>query len=425
MREATNDRLRDGFARVRGLLHEGRGLRIVLVNDVGFVGGAGAALRRQAQSFLLDGHSVAVVCGLEQAGDPPSGQGRDFAAGWLGLHALPEATPAARADDAAIRRIVGERVASLGPDLVVTGNFHWFRWPVALIGDLVERRIPVIAYLHDMHFVSGRCAYSGDCRRYIDGCDAACPTPGEYPTLEPARIADAWRERRRIFVELGAPLAANSRWMAARAREGFAGSASVSLLPLALDERRFAPIDRTVARRLLGVADRPTVLVGAVDVGERRKGGHLLMEAIPRLTAAGVAVLAFGHNSQYLPGVRGLGYIDDERLMPIVLSASDLFLNVSLEESFGQTLMEAAACGVPSVAIAKGGVSDVARHDENAILVEEASPSLLVSAVRGLLADDARRRRLGDRGRSIAESEYSLPAQARRWRGHLLSYPDR
>lgn len=408
--------LREGFGRVAARLDAGEPLTIALVNDVGFVGGAGAALRRQAQSFLLDGHRVGVVCGLAQPDAAPSGQGRDLAAGWLGLRAIEEAAK----DATKARSLVLEAVEALGPDLVLSGNFHWFRWPVALLGDLAERGRAVVAYLHDMHWISGRCAYSGSCRRFVEGCDAACPTPSEYPPLEPERIADAWRERRRVFVGLGVPLAANSSWMAARAREGFGGAASVALLPLALDERRFAPIDRGVARRLLGVPeDAPTVLVGAVDVSERRKGGHLLRAAAPALAAAGATVLAFGHNSQYLPGVRGLGYVGDERLMPVVLSASDVFLNVSLEESFGQTLMEAAACAVPSVAIARGGVPDIARPGENAILVEEEDPARLVDATLALLRDPARRAELGAAGRRLVERSFSLPAQALRWREHL------
>jgi glycosyltransferase involved in cell wall biosynthesis len=410
--------LRDGFERVAARIAAAEPLTIALVNDVGFVGGAGAALRRQAQSFLLDGHRVGVICGLAQSDAPPSGPGRDLAAGWLGLRAIEEAAR----DATAARSLVVEAVDALGPDLVVSGNFHWFRWPVAILGDLAERGRAVVAYLHDMHWISGRCAYSGTCRRFVDGCDAACPTPAEYPPLDPDRIADAWRERRRVFVARGVPLAANSAWMAARACEGFGGAASVSLLPLALDERRFAPIDRGVARRLLALPeDAPTVLVGAVDVSERRKGGHLLRAVVPDLAAAGATVLAFGHNSQYLPGVRGLGYIGDERLMPVILSASDVFLNVSLEESFGQTLMEAAACAVPSVAIARGGVPEIARHGENALLVEDEDPARLVQATLSLLRDAARRAELGRAGRRLVERDFSLPAQARRWREYLRS----
>lgn len=416
------ERLGAAFAKLAERARAGERLTIVLVNDVGFVGGAGKALRRQAQSFLIGGHRVGVVCGLAQAAEAPNGQGLDLGAGWLGLRALPETCPPASGPGSAPAAVTASVLAAIEawqPDLVLSGNFHWFRWPLAILAGLAERGVPSVAYLHDMHWVSGRCAYAGTCRKYIDGCDAACPTPNEYPSLAPERIAAAWSERRQVFVEGGVPLAANSRWMAERAREGFGPRATVVLQPLALDARRFAPIDRGVARRLLGLPEAPTVLVGAIDMADRRKGGHLLRDVVPRLQQAGVQVIAFGHNSQYLPGARGLGFIEDERVMPVVLAASDLFLNVSLEESFGQTLMEAAACGVPSVAIARGGIPDIARHEVNAILVDREAPEVLAAAVLDLLADRFLRERLGVGGRRLVEAEFTLEAQAKRWQEWL------
>ncbi|MBL9150048.1 MAG: glycosyltransferase [Phycisphaerae bacterium] len=405
-----------GFAAVRSSLAGKRSLAITLVNDVGFVGGAGKALRRQAQSFLVAGHSVGGVCGLAQDGAAVvATQGRDLADGWRGIRALPETDPSrSPTEEAVIERVVGS-VLDTSPDLVVTGNFHWFRWPLAIVERLWRHGIPVVVYLHDMHWISGRCAYAGTCTRYRTGCNAECPTAAEYPPLAPDRIADAWRDRRRVFVDLGVPLAGNSTWMCERARAGFDGRADVALVPLALDTRRFAPVDRTIARRLLGLPERPIVLVGAIDMAERRKGGHLLRDIVPRLRGAGVEVVAFGHNSEYLPDVRGLGFITDERVMPIALSACDVFLNLSLEESFGQTLMEAAACGVPSVAIARGGVPDIARDGCNAVVVDAEDPHFIADATCALLRDDARRLALGREGRALAEREYSLEAQAQRW----------
>ncbi|MDZ4753804.1 MAG: glycosyltransferase [Phycisphaerae bacterium] len=415
--------LQEGFARVRDTLDRGGPLTVVFANDVGFIGGAGMALRRQSQSFLLAGHRVAIVCCLEQPSAPPNPQGTDLSAHWLGLHALPETTPAAMPDRESAARAIAERIAAFAPHIVITGNFHWTRWPIATFAALAARGIPSVAYLHDMHWISGRCVYAGACRKYSSGCDETCPTPAEYPAVAPQLIAPAWRERRNVFTELGIPLAANSEWMRDRAVEGFGGRAHVTLLPLALDTRRFAPIDKGLARRLLGLpSDRPIVLAGAIDMSDRRKGGHLLRSVVPIVRErSGAEFVAFGHNSQYVPNVRGLGYIDDERLMPVALSAADVFVNTSLEESFGQTLMEAAACGVPSVAIARGGVPDIARRDENALLVDEEEAQPLADATLRLLADAPLRARLGDAGRALVQRTFSLEAQAERWCAYLAA----
>lgn len=175
-----------GFAAVRSLLAGKRSLAITLLNDVGFVGGAGKALRRQAQSFLVAGHRVEGVCGLEQNGAASvAAQGRALADGWRGMRELPETDPSrGPAESAVIERVVGT-VLDTSPDLVVTGNFHWFRWPLAIVERLWRHGVPVVVYLHDMHWISGRCAYAGTCTRYRTGCNAECPTAAEYPPLAP------------------------------------------------------------------------------------------------------------------------------------------------------------------------------------------------------------------------------------------------
>jgi glycosyltransferase involved in cell wall biosynthesis len=421
---SAREGLREGFARIRQSLARDRSLKIVMLNDYGFVAGAGNALRRQVQSLLIDGHSVGVICGLEGADRlSPDIHGRRFGSDWLGTRVVTGTAPEHGVDRNKVADTVVEEVVRLKPDLVVTGNFHIFRWPVSIPGTLASLGIPSIVYLHDMHWITGRCVHARTCRRYLDGCDHRCPTAGEYPALPPDLIAAAWEERRRVFLDVGVPIAANSRWTASRASEAFGGKASVSLLHLGLDTRRFSPIDRGVARRMLGLEDRPTVVLGAMDLlMDPFKGGSTVREVAPRLSAEGIQVVAFGFSSDRIPSVRSLGPIRDERIMPVVMSAADLFLSVSIEESFGQTLMEAAACGVPTVAVSRGGIPDIARDGVNARLLAEGDPATVLAAVREVLADDEGRAAMGKAGRRLVEREFSLEAQADRWRTFLGSH---
>jgi hypothetical protein len=73
--------------------------------------------------------------------------------------------------------------------------------------------IAVVAYMHDCHFVTGRCAHMGPCTKFVTGCDMDCPTAHEPPRLARDQIAPAWRERAEIFAGPAAvPLIANSNW---------------------------------------------------------------------------------------------------------------------------------------------------------------------------------------------------------------------
>lgn len=405
-------------------LLEGHPLTVAFLNDTGFVGGAGIAHRRQVQSFLAAGHNVGAVCCLENRETAPLGPrgATGLPGNWLGLRSLPDIHRKHGLSDAAIgERIVAE-IASLSPDLVVTGNLHWAEWPVDVLAAIADAGLPVISYLHDCHWLTGRCAYTDGCPRYLTGCDENCPTAAEYPSANPLEIRGRFEDRRTVFVDRRVPMLANSSWMQRLANAAFVGKASVGIARLGLDDSLFSPIDKTLARRLLGLPEDGTiVLAGAVDLKEKRKGGPFLKRLFHQLSGVkNTRILTFGWRSGEFRNVTSMGHVTDERIMPVIYSAADVLVHTALEESFGQTLMEAAACGLPIVSFRSGGMTEIARHEVNALTVAAPDEPGFLRAVSELLADPARRRSLGEAGRSIVENEYSLQRQYDSWHANMI-----
>ena len=80
-------------------------------------------------------------------------------------------------------------------------------------------------------------------------------------------------------------------------------------------------------------------------------------------------------------------------------AAFDLFVHTGTEETFGQTLQEAHASGLPVVAPRAGGPIDLIDSGGDGILYEPASESALRTAVAGLVAAPELRARMGEAGR--------------------------
>ncbi len=84
----------------------------------------------------------------------------------------------------------------LSPDMVNVHNLHGYGaarragWSTGLV-EICAHHAPTVWTLHDMWSFTGRCAYSYDCRKFLTGCDATCPTPTEHPALAPKKIAQA------------------------------------------------------------------------------------------------------------------------------------------------------------------------------------------------------------------------------------------
>lgn len=95
------------------------------------------------------------------------------------------------------------------------------------------------------------------------------------------------------------------------------------------------------------------------------------------------------------------------------LAAADLFVLPSESENFGLAALEAAGAGLatllsPGVAVA----GELAAA--GACAVSGTDPATLGSAIAALLDDQAARRTLGERGRSVVPARYGWPAAARR-----------
>jgi glycosyltransferase involved in cell wall biosynthesis len=97
--------------------------------------------------------------------------------------------------------------------------------------------------------------------------------------------------------------------------------------------------------------------------------------------------------------------------LPDVLRAADLFLlTTEPPESFGIVLIEAMACGLPTIATEYPGVRAVVDDGETGLLVERGDPGAVADAVRRLVdAGAAGRARIGAAGRDKAVRLWSWP----------------
>lgn len=107
-----------------------------------------------------------------------------------------------------------------------------------------------------------------------------------------------------------------------------------------------------------------------------------------------------------VPGVFLAGW-HDHAVLPDFLSASDVLVHASVNEQFGQVLVEAMACGLPVAAVNRGGPVSIVRDGETGWLVEpDDSADLAAAMVEAVCCADERRRR-GRAARDDALARFS------------------
>jgi glycosyltransferase involved in cell wall biosynthesis len=104
--------------------------------------------------------------------------------------------------------------------------------------------------------------------------------------------------------------------------------------------------------------------------------------------------------------IRRMGPVEGQ-LKRDLLAATDVFAMPSRVDSFGIVYLEAWAYGVPVIGCRAGGVPEVIDDGQDGQLVPFGDPGALSQAIESLLADPARRREMGQRGRSKVEAHFT------------------
>lgn len=168
--------------------------------------------------------------------------------------------------------------------------------------------------------------------------------------------------------------------------------------------RRDSPRVRAIRRQ---IAPGGETIVGYVG----RLAPEKEVERLAELAGVpGIRVVVVGGGPSETALRRRLAHLDPAFLGPLrgapladAYAAFDLFVHTGPAETFGQTVQEAHAAGLPVVAPAAGGPLDLVTPGLDGELFDPTRPHALRDAVLTLRGDAALRRRMGQAGRARVE----------------------
>ena len=157
-------------------------------------------------------------------------------------------------------------------------------------------------------------------------------------------------------------------------------------------------------------------VIGVVAQLIPRKGHRYLFEALQGLPSERIRVIVFGSGRSQADleqTVVRLGIDETVQFagqrwdLPRWMGNLDLLVHPATMEGLGVALLQASSAGVPLVASAAGGITEVVRDGVNGLLVPPADVPALHEAIASLLADKDRREQMGRAGMVLMASEYS------------------
>ncbi|MBQ7472692.1 MAG: glycosyltransferase [Prevotella sp.] len=301
-------------------------------------------------------------------------------------------------------------IANAGTDITRLKEFreadvihlHWINQGMLSLHSLqkiLESGKPVVWTMHDMWELTAICHHVYECNCYETEC-------GHCPYLRRAGDADlahrVFHRKQQIYANAQRlHFVAVSNWLAACARRStLIGRLPITTIPNSISLEQFVPIDRSVARKQLGIGERYVISFGAARIDDPIKGFEYLVNAMRKLVETGrfaaseVRLLLFGgiRRPELLQEIPVpytlLGYINSEKTLSQIYSASNVTVSSSFYETFGQTLIEAQACGSIPVSFAGSGQADIIEHLHTGYLAERLSVDDLAQGIAwGLTAD--------------------------------------
>lgn len=172
--------------------------------------------------------------------------------------------------------------------------------------------------------------------------------------------------------------------------------------------------------------DSDTPVIGTVATLVEQKGHRCVFEAMRTVKARypKVRLLVAGEGPletelRTLAGTLGLEreilFLGFRKDVPKVLNTLDVFVLASLGEGLGVALLEAAWCGLPSVATNVGGVPEIVKEGSTGFLIAPGDSASLAERVTYLLEHPEQRRKLGGNAKTLVREKFSVETMVRRY----------
>ncbi|CAK8711722.1 Glycosyltransferase [Candidatus Electronema halotolerans] len=299
-------------------------------------------------------------------------------------------------------------------------HLHWINAGFVNIKYLSCIKKPIVWTMRDMWPMTGGCHYTMGCNSYSSNC-GQCPQLGSKLSFDISSLIIA---RKKKYFPKTIKLVGISSWLSECAQQSsLFHEFDIQTISNNIDTTQFFPVDKIVARNILGIPqDVKVILAGATNLENFYKGFDKFLAAITYLPNDKIHVVFLGTLSQgALKKINfpctNLGYLHDTVSLRIAYSAADVFVAPSIMDAFGKTLAEAMSCGTPTVCFDATGPKDIVDHKQNGFRAKPFDPKDLAYGIQWLLHQDEQQyRKISDNAKEKVKKYFDNYVIAKRYK---------
>ena len=328
------------------------------------------------------------------------------------------------------KRLWAVSLANTGFDITKTNQFrradiihiHWINQgfiSLSTLKKILQSGKPVVWTMHDMWPLTGVCHHAYDCERYKSLC-RDCPQLNRPSSHDLS--TKVFHKKQEIYKSKNLHFVAVSSWLRNKAQTSILmQDKTVEVIPNTVSLTDFQFLDKTQCRRRLNLPlDKDVIVFGAAKLDDPIKGFNILCDALRK--TQNTHLVLFGNIKSSVSDMLSrlpvphtyMGNISSVQTLSEVYSAADIVVSASHYETFGQTLIEAMACGCLAVSFDQGGQTDIIEHLSTGYLAHYPDANDLAQGIRWAQKEGRERSERSERRESI-EKRFSTQVVAKRY----------
>ena len=247
------------------------------------------------------------------------------------------------------------KIKEISPDIIHLHNIHGYFLNYKILFDYLNNSsIPVVWTFHDCWPFTGHCAHfvTKKCNKWQDHC-MECPLIHSYP--KSLVIDNSFKNfdiKKELFTSnSNITITTVSEWLGDLVKQSFFKDKPIEVITNGVDHNVFRYRDPSRIRNQYDIQN-DIVLLGVASTWTKEKGLEdyiKLSKKLPdsfKIILIGLSESQLNHIPANIIGVKRTSNLDE---LVEFYSACDISLNLSYQETFGLTTIEAMSCGAPCI----------------------------------------------------------------------------
>lgn len=268
----------------------------------------------------------------------------------------------------ATKKLITE-IEKIKPNIIHLHNIHGYYINIELLFNFLSTtNIPVVWTLHDCWAITGHCAYFSftKCDKWKTHC-FNCPQKGKYPaSLIKDNSFKNFEKKKFLFNSThNLTIVTVSQWLEDLLKDSILKDVPRKVIHNGIDTDIFRPIEKTDILKKYSI-DSKFIILGVANVWEERKGLNDFIKLSKKLSVDECIILVGLDTKKIkeLPSnIIGIRRTESTIDLANLYSAADVFINLTWEDNFPTTNLEALACGTPVISYDTGGCNEALSTD--------------------------------------------------------------